>query len=465
MSSVGRLFGAFGGSDGRIRLMTSMGVAGLVAALAIFIVLPASAGSGEPSGSGVQPTEVIFGGGPGACAVFSDAALELHINNPMDGTYTGPDGTQVMLDVTADDFYFDFTFVNNPTMYALDVVVNGGANNTHFDYDGSTGAVRSDTDLHAPTKGGSTKLYNLSHVNLCYDVLPVADVSGVKYHDHDTDGDLDPTEESGLAGWTITAFDDGDNVAGSAETDADGLYTIADLAPGDYTICEATNSSGLPDNGDGFTWGWTQSEPSSGVSCPAGYLPWGHTVTIGASGNVTDIDFGNHRQVGIDCSEGDVTLVLGGGGTDDDPIATVVVPQDSPSCSGENAPWTVTFDVGRSEDSDETEDDFSQFVVFGDGEVPNPDTTITVEIVWDAEPANYDENNNLVVETTQVSFPDLADIGSLTDVTRCNTSPGLPDPVTPVCLDSRTIEEGGDLGTDIQVTENYVILGDPGYFR
>jgi hypothetical protein len=35
-----------------------------------------------------------------------------------------------------------------------------------------------------------------------------------------------------------------------------------------------------------------------------------------------------------------------------------------------------------------------------------------------------------------------------------------------VCLDSRTIDEGGTLpvGT-IQVTDNNLLLGDPGFFR
>jgi uncharacterized repeat protein (TIGR01451 family) len=597
MSSVRKLYGFYERSDGRIRLMTLLGVSGLVAALALLLMVPAFAGAGDPSGLEVQPTEVSYGGGSGACAVYSPGTdYELHINNPLDGTYTGPDGTEVTIDVGPDDFYFDFTFDNNPEIYAFDVIVNGGSNNTHYDYGGSSvGAVRADTSLHAPTKGGSSNLYKLSHINICYEVNPVADlsvekvplpepaegesfvadvgdevdfaitvgnagpldatgvivtdtlptgmtfvsasdsgsnsngtvtwtglsipsggsktlsltvtitdeaagqdvyngvsvegdqpdpngnndsansvppvtvtadISGVKYHDHDTDGSLDPTEEEPLSGWTITAFDAEGNVAGSADTNVDGLYTITDLQPGTYTVCEATNTSGLPGSGDGYSWSWTQSEPSGNSLC-AGYAnqePAGHSVTV--DGDVTGVDFGNHIQVGINCSDGDVTLNLGGTGTADNPYATVVVPQDTPSCSGANAPWLVTFDLGRSDDADTTDDEFSQFVVFGDGVTPTDENaTITIQVVWDAEPADYEPNNELVVPTTQVSFPDLADINNLTDVVRCNTDTDLPTTTTPVCLDSRTIEEGGDLGTDIQVTENFVFLGDPGYFR
>jgi hypothetical protein len=58
------------------------------------------------------------------------------------------------------------------------VVVNGGPQNLHYDYDGSAiGPQRSDSNLHAPAKNNG-ELNNLSHINICYDALTVTFVCG-----------------------------------------------------------------------------------------------------------------------------------------------------------------------------------------------------------------------------------------------------------------------------------------------
>lgn len=449
MSSVRRLYYAFRSSDGRIRIATLLGVSGLVMALAIFLMLPASAGDGDPSGAGVQPTEVSYGGGPGACAVFSDAAFELHINNPMDGTFTGPDGTRVTLEVSDDDVHFNFAFVNNPEKAAFDVVVNGGSKNTHFDYDGSIGARRTDTALHAPTKGGSSNLYNLSHVNICYDVAPLASVSGTKFHDHDADGAKDGSFEPGLGGWTIAAF--GPNgIAGTAVTASDGSYSIAGLAPGEYTICEATNTDGLPISTDErVTWAWTQSAPSDNSLCGEGYAPAGHTVTVETS-DITGRDFGNLREVSINCSQPDeegIPVSLGGEG---DPLSTVTVPGGCDS-----GVFTSTYDLGLSSDGDA----WRQFVVFGGD--PNGAEIIEQVIEWVPEPATY-VDGSLLVPTTQVRLtPD----GGLQPVVFCDTlePPGQPNPGTSQCEVKRTIDQSTQ--GEIQLTEEFLFIGDPPVFR
>jgi hypothetical protein len=484
MSWTRRIYRKFRSSDGRIKIATLFGVLA-VAALAVLVgVLPAIAGNGDPSGLGVQPVERGYGGGAGACdAEFtglpSAASHELHINNPIEGTYTGPDpdGTQVEIFNVVDDETFSFRFLNdsNPvTMAAFDVVVNGGSQNTHYDYDGSggPGPVQGDSLLHAPTKGGSSNLFRLSHVNICYDEF-VPNVTGIKYHDRDTDGDFDKTEEEGLAGWTITAFGGtGDPV--TTETGADGSYTLGNLGAGTFTICEKTNTEGLPDDGTGFEWTWTQSEPKNSALLYAectefdGYEPDGYSIELANDEQLEEnIDFGNHRQVAIVCDD-EVVITLGGAGTNDNPHVTITIPAGTPSCSGGET-WTTTFDVGRSADTDE----WTQFVIFGDPVpldssyvLPNGVEPITQVIVWDKELADYDtsEDGFLTVTNTRVQFPGAT---ALEDVVRCDTpNTNFPTIVTPQCLDSRMMAEGGSLGSKyIQITENYLLLGDPRSFR
>ena len=453
MSSVRRLYDAFRSSDGRIRIATLLGVSGLVMALAIFLMLPASAGSGGPSGKGVQPTEVSYGGGSGACAVFTDAAHELHINNPMDDSYTDPaTGLQVTLDVDSNDFFFSFNLDNKPEFVVSQVIVNGGAKNTLFDYETSeVGQVRDDFDLHPPTKGGSGNLYNLSHVNICYDLAPPASVSGIKYHDNDTDGMLDLSEEDVLANWTIGLFTPDGTEVTTTDTGLDGSYSFEGVAPGPYLICEATNTTGLPSSEDSrITWAWMQSEPTN-TNCDdiSGYEPAGYSLTV--EDDVTGADFGNHFQVSVDCSGNDpVSVSLGDAG---EPQSTVTLPANCDSGT-----FTSSYDVGLSTDGDA----WRQFVVFGGD--PNGTATISQVIEWVPEPADY-QGGSLVVPTTQVR---LSPGANLQPVVFCSslTPPGEPNSTTSQCQVSRTISEGEPLDPgEIQLTEVYKFIGDPPNFR
>lgn len=300
-----------------------------------------------------------------------------------------------------------------------------------------------------------------------------ADISGIKYHDRDTDGVEDDTEEEGLQGWRIAAFDSEGAIAGADETDSNGDWTIENLAPGTYTVCEETNTAGLPENGVGFTWSWTQSQPSgegaadcTGFSGEVTYEPLGYTVTIGSDGDVSDIDFGNHTAVTIDCSaaSGAFTVSLGEPGTDDNPLSEVTFPA---SC--DSTAFTTTFDVGRSDDGD----NWTQFVVFGGD--PESTTVIDQTILWDAEEATYVDGSgndctpgspgcSLLVPTTQV----ILEPGGTTlePSVFCSSDSSLPNTDTPQCQVSRTIAEGAPLDPGyIQLTEDYKFLGDPGNFR
>ena len=171
-------------SDGRIRVKTLSGVSALVAAIALLVgVLPVMADH-SPGGPLVGPTVVNYGGGSGACAVSLDGRLpsaagkEFHINNPQANTSYEQDGITVTVrDRTTlpAGRVFDFTVSSTSGFVVYDVVVNGGPQNNHYDYDtkyGETeppGPVDHDNNLHAPRKNNRT-LHNLSHINICYDV-------------------------------------------------------------------------------------------------------------------------------------------------------------------------------------------------------------------------------------------------------------------------------------------------------
>lgn len=266
----------FRSSDGRIRLTTLLGVSGLVAALALLLMLPAGAGAGDESAAGVQPTQVSYGGGSGACEVFSDAPYELHINNPMTGTYTGPDGTQVALTVYQSDELFRYEFLD-AGFAAYDVIVNGGSQNTWYENDAP---LTEDEDLHAPSKGNSSNLYKLSHINICYD--EATSITGLVFDDIDFDGAFnagDAPEE----GVEITAFDGADSYVQTS--DSNGNYQF-DLPPGEYTVCQELREDRV------------QTLPTSGVDCSVlgDYEAWGYDVDL-TSGSSSGNDFGTAEEV------------------------------------------------------------------------------------------------------------------------------------------------------------------------
>ncbi|HTK05106.1 MAG TPA: SdrD B-like domain-containing protein, partial [Candidatus Eisenbacteria bacterium] len=104
---------------------------------------------------------------------------------------------------------------------------------------------------------------------------PQGTLSGVKFNDLDGNGVKDPTDPP-IAGWTI---DLSGTASATTTTDANGIYTFADLADGSYTVCEGTQS------------GWTQTYPASGTACGNGTM--GYTLAVSGVTNATDLDFGN----------------------------------------------------------------------------------------------------------------------------------------------------------------------------
>ncbi len=155
-----------------------------IAGILVLAVLPAIAAAENPT----------FVGGNSECStVGSAAANSLTIFDPVvDGTYTGGDGSQFTLSNT-DRQSFDFA-TNGALVY--DVIVKGSGSNW-YDYDGGSGAVRSDTDLVIPNGN------KLNLVHFCYagNNIPVANADSfsgnedttitgnVRANDTDADGD------------------------------------------------------------------------------------------------------------------------------------------------------------------------------------------------------------------------------------------------------------------------------------
>jgi hypothetical protein len=466
------------------RGQTWVGLLPLLALVALgLVVLPAGAGyGGATTDAAVTPYEVDLGGQPGDCSATVSTALSgpdlLYPGLPSiptratysfrivnlaggenigDGWYRhvdpGPGGATIEAKPAQNNRRFEFRISGGSV---ADVIVNGGSDSTHFPYLSALGTrVAGDAGLHAPSRsaGDATNYYSTSHVEFCYSTL--ASISGSKFHDNDTDGQQDPSFESGEGGWTITAYAGG-VAQGSATTIADGSYTINDVQIGlDLTICEGTQAGPTAE----FAWAQSLMDPTiypdwtTGVCTSLGASSEADGHQFSLSGDTTGIDFGNHLEVTLLC-DGSATT-LGGGGV---PESTVVCP------AGESASITSSFDVGLSNDGDA----WSQFVVFGGD--PTGTQVLTQTIIWVEEPAVYD-GLVLQVPTTLVR---LTPGGILTPAVMCSSvaagaptnSAGEPTAIDPDCLDSRTITEGGAVSVgNIQITEHYKFLGDPMKFR
>src|SRR5439155_1050041 len=119
--------------------------------------------------------------------------------------------------------------------------------------------------------------------------------SGVKFNDLNANGVKD-VGEPGLAGWTISAYTDGNGdgtlsateavavPAATAITDVTGAYTLT-LNPGTYVVCEVLQPT------------WTQSRPAN-TKCAAGtgLGPSGYALTVTSGSSETGNDFGNFQQ-------------------------------------------------------------------------------------------------------------------------------------------------------------------------
>ncbi len=173
MASARNLFGKLKSSDGRIKAGTASGVLAVVVALALLVVLPASAAPGGPSGDGVQPIEV--GGNP-SCSDLLDAGdylFEHKTDKPTSETielsFDELSGSvTVVVRNTNSGQVFDFSFSGD--FEAAAVIVKGGPNANLYDY--RPGGNVADTGLHAPVNPQNGRFHSLSHISFCIGEAP-----------------------------------------------------------------------------------------------------------------------------------------------------------------------------------------------------------------------------------------------------------------------------------------------------
>jgi hypothetical protein len=312
---------------------------------------------------------------------------------------------------------------------------------------GNGGCYPGTTDYQANT--GDKDFGNYKQVTL----------TGTVFHDNDNDGKFDvnaQTVEEGLEAWGVRLYqDDGTTTAGTTSSNGNGEYGF-DVPAGEYLLCVT-----LPGVVDGQ--GWVQSpegdnSPGGNTSCDqspaydddsAGYDQDFQTDT-------SDLDFGSTQLYEIPAGG---SAMQGNGVTE--PNAVVELGN---GCTTGFYP----FDIGVTPDEEIEGEQITQFVLFGDAQVSS-ECVIHLTILWHAEDADYDGNDNLVVPPTLVRLPSGGGFGNYQAARFCSEFGG-PTLVEPTCLDSQLVLQGtgqmGDFNWDIedgkvQVFQQFTDFGDP----
>ncbi|MBK9078705.1 MAG: hypothetical protein IPL91_06005 [Hyphomicrobium sp.] len=170
--------------------------------------------------------------------------------------------TETFTGLTSGVYTIDELAVDGWALTGISIVETGGVANSTFDL--ATGIV-------------TINLEAGENLTITYSNTKLASLSGYKYNDLNGDGDRD-SGDVGLAGWTIKLLVK-DPLTGlytdtgkTANTDANGYYEFAGLAPGDYSTEEVQQD------------GWAQSDPSSPETLSAG------------ENDTTGNDFGNYQK-------------------------------------------------------------------------------------------------------------------------------------------------------------------------
>ncbi|MDT8382070.1 MAG: SdrD B-like domain-containing protein, partial [Brevefilum sp.] len=109
-------------------------------------------------------------------------------------------------------------------------------------------------------------------------------ISGTIWKDLDGDGFMDATEVEGLAGITITLYDEFGNIVATTTTDENGDYSFPGLPDGTYTV-DVTDDANLLN-------GYWHSEGTAGVDGYSQSDPY--TVAV-SGGELVESDFGYYQ--------------------------------------------------------------------------------------------------------------------------------------------------------------------------
>ncbi|HKX75144.1 MAG TPA: cadherin-like domain-containing protein, partial [Acidimicrobiia bacterium] len=179
-----------------------------IASVLLLSMLPAIAAAEDPT---------FVSGNSDCTSVGSVAGNTLTILDPVvDGTYTGSDGSQITLSNTTRRA---FDFATNGAL-VFDVIVKGSGSNW-YDYDGGSGAVRSDTDLRIPNGN------KLNLVHFCYagNNPPVANHDSASGNEDTTITGNVLTNDTDADGDALTAIKVGDPANGSVTLSANGSFS------------------------------------------------------------------------------------------------------------------------------------------------------------------------------------------------------------------------------------------------
>ena len=431
-----------------------LGALALVLLAQAMFALPAAAAHVEPT---------FLPGNPDCGDVISgDDIFELKIQPVEDGTYPGPEGFSVTIEVNETDQTFDWTA--NHTV--LVVVVKGGPNANLYDYQ-PLGGETGDTGLHAPDNPNNDKFFGLSHISFCYQLAPSTELTVDSVSPNTTiiegfpatirwaetnDGDFDLTNPSVTADNDCTpAFESGD--------DGDGILNVGEtwifactVSPTSTTTYTAIGH-GFHD-GDEVTWCDDPGNPPADTICDQDEIAQ-QTITVVEASTDLDVGAGSHSGTIIagttvtlqftETNDGDVDLANADVLVNNGCNTSLVSGDDGDGILEPLETWVFECDVAPNAST--------TYTAIGTGEVTGLDGFNGIVVTWCADPNNPPANT--ICDQDERAQTTITVVNPSTDLDVSATDPGPVAPGTVVTLTWDETNDGdADLdNVDLAVTE------------